>query len=139
MLSNSVSNLKLISVPLNGKSVDLSQVISVIDETVILLKAEQGEDDDKKACCTESFDQTEDKTLTRHISCHRNAIADYKDQLSNTAIPSMPHERIKERIVEETIDVFVPQVMKEPVKLRTAQWSKSLRHRSHEFRRKLGR
>ena len=36
--SNSASNLKLISVALNGKGVDLSKVISVIDETVTLLK-----------------------------------------------------------------------------------------------------
>ena len=73
MLSNSVSNLKLISVPLNGKSVDLSNVISVIDEAVILLKAEQGEDDGKKAYCTESFGQTKDdaKVLSQQVSGHR--------------------------------------------------------------------
>ena len=59
----------------------------------------------------------EAEALTHQISGHRDAIADYKDQLSNTAIPSMPQERFQERIVEETTDVFVPQVMKEAVKL----------------------
>ena len=131
-----MSNLKLISVPLNGQSVDLSEVISVMDETVILFKVKEGEDDDKKAYCTESFGQTEDeaKALTHQISGHRDAIADNKDQLSNTAIPSMPQERIQELIVEETTDVFVPQVMKEAVQLflqdnlqNCTQWSKSRR------------
>ena len=55
-------NLKWISVALNGKSVDLSKVVSMIDETVALLKAEWGEDDGKKAYCTESFGQTEDES-----------------------------------------------------------------------------
>ena len=59
MLSNSASNLKLISVVLSSKSADFSKVISVIDEMVTWVKAEQGEDDGKKACCTESFGQTE--------------------------------------------------------------------------------
>ena len=72
MLGNSVSNLNLISVPLNDKSVDLSKVISVIDETVILLKAEQGEDHCKKAYCTEGLGQTLAtgmRSLTTRISC----------------------------------------------------------------------
>ena len=42
------------------------------------------------------------------ISGHRDSIADYKDQLSNT------DARI-ERIVEKTIDVPVPRVMGETV------------------------
>ena len=103
MLSNSASNLNLIFVALNGKSVDLSKVISVIDETVTLLKAEQGDDDGKKAYCTESLGQTEDegKVLAHQVSGHRDAIA-VKDQLSNT------DARI-ERIVEETTEVPIPQ------------------------------
>ena len=79
-------NLKWISVALKGKSVDLSKVISMIDETVTLLKAELGEDDGKKVNCTESFGQTEDeaKILTHQVSGRRDAIVDTKDQLSNT-------------------------------------------------------
>ena len=108
--SNFVSNLKLISLVLSGKSADFSKVISMIDEVVTLLKAEQGEDDGKKGHCAESFGQTEDeaKVLGHQVSGHRDATAEYKDQLSNT------DARI-ERTVEETIDVPTPQVMKETV------------------------
>ena len=75
-----------------------------------MLEAEQGEDDSKKAYCIKSIGQTEDEdnVSAHHISGHRDAIADYKDQLSNT------DARI-ERIVEETIDVPVPRVMGETV------------------------
>ena len=77
-----------------------------------MLKAEQGEDDGKKAYCIKGFCQTEDedKVSTHQISGHRDAIADYKDQLPHT------DARIK-RIVEEVIGVPVPQVMKQAVKL----------------------
>ena len=47
MYSNSASNLKMISLALSGKSVDLSKAISMIDETVTLPKGEQGKDDEK--------------------------------------------------------------------------------------------
>ena len=59
---------------------------SIIDDVVTLLKAEQGEDDGKKAYCIKSFGQTEDETkvLGHQISGHRDAILDSKDQLSNT-------------------------------------------------------
>ena len=57
MLSNYVFNLKLISMPLSGKSADVSNVIPMIDEVLILLKAEQGEDDGKKACFIKRFGQ----------------------------------------------------------------------------------
>ena len=82
----------------------------MIDEMVALLKKEQDEDDGKKACCTKSFGQTEDeaKVSAQHASSHRDAIADYKDQLSNT------DARI-ERIAGEIVDVPIPQVMEETV------------------------
>ena len=63
MRSNAASNLKLISGALNGKSVDLSKVMSVIDETVTLFKEQQGEDDGRKAYYTKSFGQTEDEGI----------------------------------------------------------------------------
>ena len=51
-----------------------------------MLKAEQGEDDGKKACCIKSFGQTKDeaKVVAHEISSHKDAIVDSKDQLSNT-------------------------------------------------------
>ena len=121
---------------LNGKSVDLSKVVSMIDETVPLVKAELGEDDGKKANCTESFGQTEDeaKILTHEVSGRRDAIADTKEQLSNVdgsiaAVEksiseldeSVAHEtvqeRILERIVEEIIGFPFPQVMEKIVEV----------------------
>ena len=56
----------------------------MVDEMVTLLKAEQGEDDGKKACCIESFGQRKDegKVLAHQVSDHRDATADNKDQLS---------------------------------------------------------
>ena len=47
MYSNSASNLKMISLALSGKSVDLLKAISMIDETVTLPKGEQGKDDEE--------------------------------------------------------------------------------------------
>ena len=57
----------------------------MIDDMVTLLKAEQGEDDGKKACCIKSFGQTKDeaKVVAHQTFSHRDAIVDSKDQLSN--------------------------------------------------------
>ena len=45
--------------PFNGKSVDLSKVVPLIDEMMTLLKMEQGEDDGKKVYGIRSLSQTE--------------------------------------------------------------------------------
>ena len=86
--SKSASNLKLISLALSRKSADFSKVISMIDEVVTLLKAEQSGDDGKKVYCIKSSGQTEDegKVLARQIRGQRDAIAGYKDQLPNTNV-----------------------------------------------------
>jgi len=83
----SASNLNLIALALSGRSVDFSKVISMIEEMVGLLKAEQVEDDDKKAYCVHSFDKSEDeaKVLANEISGHRGTIEGYEEQLTNTA------------------------------------------------------
>ena len=83
---NSASNLKLIALALSGKSVDFTKVISMIEEMVVLLKAEQGDDDSKKAYCLENFDKTEDeaKALAKTIVGHKDAIQEFQEQLSNT-------------------------------------------------------
>ena len=80
--SNSARNWKLISLDLSGKSADFSMV----DEMVTLLMEEQGEDDGRKAFCIKGFGHTEDEAkILAHQTCdHREAIADYKDQLSET-------------------------------------------------------
>ena len=105
MIGNSVSNLKKISVALNDKSVHLSNVISVIDEMVSLLKEKQGEDNGKLH--RESW--SDGRRSPDPDSSSRDAIADFMDQLSCTGA------EIQEHIVEETIHVSVPQVMKETV------------------------
>merc|ERR1712136_271492 len=83
---SSAYNLNLIALALSGRSVDFSKVISMIEEMVGLLKAEQVEDDDKKAYCLQSFDKTEDeaKVLAHQIAGHKDTIEDYEEQLSNT-------------------------------------------------------
>jgi len=84
--SHSGSRVKLIALALSGKSVNFAKVISMIEEMVGLLKAEQVEDDDKKAYCVQSFDKTEDeaKVLAHQIAGHKDTIEDYEEQLSNT-------------------------------------------------------
>ena len=82
---NSASKLKLIALALSGKSVDFTKVISMIEEMVVLLKAEQGDDDSKKAHCLENFDKTEDaKALAKTIVGHKDATQEFQEQLSNT-------------------------------------------------------
>ena len=83
---NSAFNLKLIALALSGKSVDFTKVISMIEEMVVLLKAEQGEDDSMKAYCLENFDKTEDdaKALAKTIAGHMDATQEFQEQLSNT-------------------------------------------------------
>ena len=78
-LTNSPSNMKSISVALSGKNVDVSKVFATTDELVTLLKAEQSDDDSKKAYCSKVFDETEDeakmlrttkmRSRTTSISC----------------------------------------------------------------------
>ena len=83
---NSAANLNLIALALSGRSVNFAKVISMIEEMVGLLKAEQVDDDDKKAYCVQSFDKTEDeaKVLANEISGHRGTIEGYEEQLTNT-------------------------------------------------------
>ena len=93
-------------------------------------KDKQGEYDGNKTYCT--------KVLAHQVSGHRDAIADYKDQLSNTdaciernehiiedlidvpvpcvkeeipeALKHIPQERVENNVVKQTVDVPVPQI-----------------------------
>ena len=57
----------------------------MIEEMVVLLKAEQGDDDSKKARCFENFNKTEDaKALAKTIVGHKGATQEFQEQLSNT-------------------------------------------------------
>merc|ERR1719310_352951 len=77
-------NLDLIAVALTGKKVDMSKVIKMIDDMVVLLGKEQTADDDKKEYCKIQFDETDDKKkdLERSISDLEKTIAEDKEMVA---------------------------------------------------------
>merc|ERR1711924_129174 len=74
--ANRRPELNFIALALQGKKVDFSKVIGMIDEMVSTLKAEQQDDDDKKEYCETQFDLADDKkkALEREISNLEKAI-----------------------------------------------------------------
>jgi chromosome segregation ATPase len=74
--ANRRPELNFIALALQGKKVDFSKVIGMIDEMVGTLKAEQQDDDDKKEYCATQFDLADDKkkSLERSISNLEKAI-----------------------------------------------------------------
>merc|ERR1719405_419884 len=74
--ANRRPELNFIALALQGKKVDFSKVIGMIDEMVGTLKAEQQDDDDKKEYCETQFDLADDKkkSLERSISNLEKAI-----------------------------------------------------------------
>merc|ERR1719379_2794485 len=62
--------LNFIALALEGKKVDFSKVLKMIDEMVSVLGAEQQDDNDKKEYCETQFDLADDKkkSLERDIS-----------------------------------------------------------------------
>jgi hypothetical protein len=55
------SELNFLSLALQGKKVNFSKVIKMIDEMVVNLGKEQQDDNDKKEYCSKSFDLADDK------------------------------------------------------------------------------
>merc|ERR1719498_801783 len=53
--------LDFISLAINGKKIGFDKVLKMIDEMSAALKAEQQDDDDKKAYCDKEFDLADDK------------------------------------------------------------------------------
>merc|ERR1719181_2607847 len=76
--------LNLIALALKGKKVSFEKVLGMIDDMTALLKKEQVSDDDKKAYCEQSIDETEDKvkTLELSVSDLSKAIADGKESIA---------------------------------------------------------
>merc|ERR1719235_2028393 len=72
--------ISLIVLALKSKKVDMSKVIKMIDDMVVLLGKEQGDDDSKKAFCVEEFDKMDDKkkALERTIGNLDKALEEYK-------------------------------------------------------------
>ena len=64
--------LALISLALKGKEVSMNKFITMVDDVVVLLKNEQGDDDDNKEMCEKQFDvfdlEKEIDGSKRHIS-----------------------------------------------------------------------
>jgi len=61
-------NIDLISLALRSKKVDMTKVITMIDEMVALSAKQQVEDDAKKEYCLAQIDQTEDKIKEIELS-----------------------------------------------------------------------
>merc|ERR1719502_743413 len=76
--------LSFIALALQGKKVNFSKVIKMIDEMVKTLGAEQQDDNDKKEYCEMSFDQADDKkkSLERSISNLDKAIEKEKEGIT---------------------------------------------------------
>jgi outer membrane murein-binding lipoprotein Lpp len=79
--------LNFIALALEGKKVDFSKVIKMIDEMVVLLGKEQQTDDDKKEYCETSLDLADDKKkeLERSVSLLEKAIAKEKEAIAMLA------------------------------------------------------
>merc|ERR1719387_2254175 len=77
-------NLDLIAVALTGKKVDMTKVIKMIDDMVVLLGKEQTDDDDKKEYCKIQFDTTDDKKkeLERTMADLEKTIAEDKEMVA---------------------------------------------------------
>jgi hypothetical protein len=67
--ANRRPELNFIALALQGRKVDFSKVIGMIDEMVKTLGAEQQDDNDKKEYCETQFDLADDKkkALEREI------------------------------------------------------------------------
>jgi len=79
--------LNFLALALQGKAVDFTKVIKMIDEMVSVLKAEQLDDNDKKEYCETQFDLADDKKkgLERSVSNLEKAIAKEKEGVAALA------------------------------------------------------
>merc|ERR1719235_1962536 len=79
--------LNFIALALEGKKVDFSKVVKMIDEMVAVLKKEQQDDDDKKEYCATQFDLADDKKkgLERSVSNLEKAITKNKEGIAALA------------------------------------------------------
>merc|ERR1719240_445570 len=98
--------LDLISLALKGKKVSMDKVIKMIDDMVVLLKKEQGDDNDKKELCEKQIDKAEDdlKILETTISDLEKGLEDTKEEIATlTDEIKALHEGIEDldKMVEE--------------------------------------
>jgi len=79
--------LSFIALALQGKKVNFSKVLTMIDEMVSVLGAEQQDDDDKKEYCKMQFDLADDKKkgLERDVKGLESAIGKEKELIAALA------------------------------------------------------
>jgi len=79
--------LNFLALALQGKKVNFSKVIKMIDEMVATLKVEQQDDNDKREYCNMQFDLSDDKKkgLERSISNLEKSIAKAKEGIAALA------------------------------------------------------
>jgi len=79
--------LSFIALALQGKKVNFSKVLKMIDEMVSVLAAEQQDDDDKKEYCATQFDLADDKKkgLERTVKNLETAIGKEKELIAGLA------------------------------------------------------
>jgi len=87
---NGRPELNFLALALEGRKVDFSKVIKMIDEMVVTLKKEQQDDNDKKEYCEMQFDAADDKkkglergisNLEKAIEKEKEAIATFTDEI----------------------------------------------------------
>merc|ERR1719301_183172 len=81
---NGHPELSFLAAAIQGKKVNFSKVLKMIDEMVVTLKAEQQDDNDKKEYCEAQFDLSDDKKkgLERSVSNLEKAIAKAKEAIA---------------------------------------------------------
>merc|ERR1719247_401903 len=79
--------LALIEMAMHGGKIGFEKIITMIDNLVVDLKADQGVDNDKKSYCEAEFDKAEDKKkeLDLDISDLNKAIEDGKESIAALA------------------------------------------------------
>jgi len=84
VLKSTDYRVDLISLAIKGKKVSMDKVIKMIDDMVVLLGKEQGDDDDKKEMCEKELDKAEDnlKVTETAISDLEKEIADTKEEVA---------------------------------------------------------
>merc|ERR1719352_1632753 len=80
--------LNFLALALQGKAVDFSKVIKMIDEMVAVLKKEQLDDDSKKEYCETQFDLSDDKKkgLERSVSNLDKSIAKEQETIAAVTV-----------------------------------------------------
>merc|ERR1740138_282029 len=81
------AELNFIALALQGKKVDFSKVLKMIDQMVAVLKTEQQDDNDKREYCSRQFDLADDKKkgLERSVSNLEKSIEKNKEGIAALA------------------------------------------------------